>query len=130
MSTAPQIHKDDNNHWDLLLENGILGPMCEDGTQAAQHVLQRLLIFKGELSLNNGLTEKTEGGTKWFETIFNTQKSRAEKELEMKSRILGTPGVKKILRFEWTQSGHSASITGAIQTDWGEEDISTDVEWL
>lgn len=130
MSTSPRITKDSSGHWDLLLENGVLGPMCTEGTQAAQHALQRLLIFRGELALDGALTENTEGGTRWFEKIFRTDISRAEKDLEIKRRILGTSGIKKVLRLQWTQSGHSMTITGAVQTDWGEEDISQEIEYL
>jgi hypothetical protein len=92
--------------------------------------MERLLTFKGELALNGALTTKTELGTKWFEVVFAMDKPRAEKELELKSRILATAGVEKIIRFVWEQSGHSVTITGAVQTAWGEEDISEDVTLL
>ena len=129
MSIAPRITQTDDGHWDLLLENGKF-TFSSDGTQVAQHALERLLIFKGELSLNNALTANTEGGTRWYEVIFATDKTRAEKELEIKSRILDTPGVKRIIRFSWAQAAYTATITGDIQTDWGEEDISQTLEPL
>lgn len=129
MSIAPRITKDSNGRWDFKMTNGIF-EMAEDGTQAAQHALQRLLVFRGEQSLNGALTEKTELGTKWFETIFKADKTKAEKELEIKTRILDTPGVKRILRFEWSQTGHVVTMEGAVLTDWGEEDVSQEITLL
>jgi hypothetical protein len=121
---TPRLTKNAAGDYDLQLENGVLGPMCEEGTQAAQHSLERLLIFQGELSLDGALTTKTTGGTRWYETIFAMDVPRAEKELEIKSRILGTPGIIKILSFTWTQAAHTVTITGRVLTAWGEEDIS------
>ena len=104
----------------MLFENGKL-VWAEDGTQAAQHGLTRLLIFKGEWILDE------EMGTDWYGIIFSSSKSRAEKELEIKSRILGTPGVKEISQFKWEQTGASVAITGIVVTDWGNVDISQEI---
>jgi hypothetical protein len=123
---SPRITQNSNGHWDLKLTNGKF-EFAEDGTQSAQHALQRLLIFRGELSLNGALTEKTDDGTRWYEVIFAMDKSRAEKDLEIKRRILGTIGVKRIIRFSWVQADHTVTIDGAIQTDWGAEDISAEI---
>lgn len=112
--------------YDLLLEDGKF-QFCEDGTQAAQHAMERILFFKGELSLNGALTTKTELGTKAYEIVFDMSKSKAEKILELKSRILGTPGVKKIISFIWEQAAHTVTITSKIQTAWGAETVSTTV---
>ncbi|NIS15868.1 MAG: hypothetical protein GWN96_06470 [candidate division Zixibacteria bacterium] len=120
---SPRLTKNSSNDYDLKLENGKV-PWVEDGAQAAQHACERLLIFKGELSLNGALTENTEGGTRWYEVIFAMDKDREEKEMEIKRRILATPGVDKILSFTWTQSGRTVTIEGRIKTEWGEEDIS------
>ena len=102
----------------------------EDGTQVAQHGMERLLIFKGEISLGGLLTGKDDLGTWWYEIIFDTSKSRAEKELEIKSRILGTPGVTRILQFNWEQTGGAVSITGRVLTEFGEIDISEEITVL
>lgn len=123
---SPRLTKDSSGHYDLLLENGKFS-FCEDGTQAAQHSLERLLLFKGDYSHNGKLTTKTELGTKWYEIIFAMDLPRSEKEFEIKRRILETPGIERIIRFEWSQTGHSVTITGAVQTSWGEEDISNEV---
>ena len=118
-----RITKRSDGNYGLLFSDGKL-QWAEDGTQAAQHGLTRLLIFSGEWVLN------TDIGTKWYEIIFASSKSRAEKELEIKSRILGTPGVKEITKFNWTQSGSSVSIEGIIVTDWGDVDISQEITQL
>ena len=123
---APRLTKNTSGDYDLLIENGKI-PMIEDGTQAAQHALTRLLIFKGEYSLDGELTTKTELGTKWYETIFAMDKPQVAKELEIKRRLLQTPGIKKILSFEWSQSEHTVTIEGKFQTDWGAETVSETV---
>ena len=126
---APRISKDADGNYDLLLENGAFA-WAEDGTQATQHAFVRLMIFRGEPSLNGVLTEKTEEGTKWLETIFNVQKSKAEKELEIKRRLLQTPGIKSITSFQSTQVGRTLEIEAKIQTDWGDMEVSDTIEPL
>jgi hypothetical protein len=102
----------------------------EDGTQVAQHGMERTLIFKGEQSLGGKLTGKGDLGTWWYEIVFDASKSRAEKELEIKSRILGTPGVIRILQFNWEQDGGAVSITGRVLTEYGEVNISEEITLL
>ena len=126
---SPRLTKNSAGDYDLVLENGKF-KWATDGTQIAQHGLERLLIFKGEPSLGDKLTDKENEGTYWYETIFATSASRAEKELEIKSRILGTPGVIRIVEFNWTQSGHNVTISGIVQTEFGEVDVSQTIEVL
>ena len=118
-----RLTRNSDGNYGLQFANGKL-QWAEDGTQAAQHGLTRLLIFKGEWLLNEDM------GTQWYEIIFSSSKSRAEKELEIKSRILGTPGVKEITKFTWEQSGATVTIEGIIVTDWGETDISQEITTL
>ena len=106
--------------WGLLIENGKFA-WVEDGDQAAQHATERLLIFKGEWILDEDM------GTKWYEIIFDMSKSKAEKEFEIKKRILKTPGIDSITTFSWTQTGHTVSIEGIVKTDWGEVDIGQEI---
>jgi len=130
MSIAPRISKDANGNYDLVFENGAF-KWAADGIQAAQHAFIRLMIFKGEQSLGGVLTAKTELGTKWYETIFDMSKPKSEKELEIKRRILDTPGISRfIVPLSWTQSGHTVTITGTVQTDWGAVDLSQTIEAL
>ncbi len=124
-----RITQGSDGQWDLKMENGKL-VWAEEGTEAAQHAFLRLMIFKGELGLNGALTTKVSLGTKWYETIFDMSKSKAEKELEMKRRILGTTGVKSITKWTWTQAAHTVTIDAIIMTDWGEIDVSQTIEAL
>ncbi len=129
MSTSPRISRNTNGDFDLVFENGKF-KWATDGTQAAQHALIRLLAFKGEYSLNSELGGKDSLGTDWYGIVFDMSKSKAEKELEIKRRILGTDGVEKITDWSWTQSGHSVTITGIVVTQWGSVDISQTIEAL
>jgi len=88
------------------------------------------LVFKGELSLNGELTTKTELGTKFYETIFAMDLPKSEKIFEIKKRILGTPGIQKILRFTWEQTANTVTIDADVQTDWGAESVSDEVTFL
>jgi hypothetical protein len=106
---------------DMILENGIFS-WVEDGAQAAQHALERLHVFEGEWEFN------TELGTRWYAVIFDVSKSRAEKEFELQRIILGTPGIKSIKRWVWTQSGRVVNISAGIQTDWGDEEFTEVLE--
>jgi hypothetical protein len=107
---------------DIQVENGRAN-WAYDGTEVAQHASIRLQKFVDESVIG----DSEEDYTRWYEVVFNAQASRAEKELELKRRILGTPGAVRILTFEWTQSGHVVDIKGSVQTQWGEADISQKV---
>lgn len=120
-----RITRTSNGVYDIILENGKF-KWAEDGTEAAQHALIRLMIFKGEWYLDADDTM----GTAWYQTIFDMSKGRAEKELEIKKRILGTTGIRKIQTFTWEQTAHSVTIEGIVETDWGSVDISQEIEPL
>ena len=123
---APRLTQDADGHLDLLLENGKFA-WAEDGTQAAQHATVRLMVFRGELSLNGALTERTLLGTRWYEVIFNMAVSRTEKEYEIKRRLLGVPEIEKIITFEWSQTGHTVTIDAEVLTSWGDVTISQEI---
>lgn len=115
-----RITENSDGTWGLKMEHGKF-VWATDGTQAAQHAITRLHIFHGENDLNPDL------GTKWYEIIFKTNKSRSEKEFEIKRVILGTPGISQIRKFQWTQSGHTVTIDAIVDTDWGEIDLSQEI---
>jgi hypothetical protein len=123
---SPRLTKNAAGFYDLLIENGKVS-WAEDGTQVAQHAMERVLIFKGELTHGDKLTTKANEGTDWYGIIFAMDKSRAEKELELKSRILETPGVESISEWSWTQSGHTVTIEAKVLTAYGEVSVSEDV---
>ena len=120
MSRSIRITQNADGTFGLKMENGKF-VWAEDGTQAAQHATTRLNIFYGENELNPEL------GTKWYQIIFQTNKSRAEKEFEIKRIILGTPGIAQVRKFNWSQSGHTLSIDSIVDTDWGQIDISQEI---
>jgi len=122
MSKSPRLTRTDSGAYDWLIEDGKV-QWAEDGTQAAQRAMQRFLIFKGEQSLDGKLTTKTELGTKHYEILLAMDVSRAEKELEIKSRYLGAPNVEKFLSFTWAQVGNSITVTGSLKTAWGAESV-------
>jgi len=114
-----------NGRLDILLTDG-KSEWCEDGIQAVQHAILRLMKIKTESVTDN----PDEEGTDFYGIIFNMKKSRAEKEFHLKKRILDTPGINKIERFEWTQSGRNVTINALVLTDWGNESIGTTVTAL
>jgi hypothetical protein len=124
-----KLSKNAVGDYDMVLEDGKF-EWSRDGTAVAQHGMERLLIFRGEQSLGGILTGKDDLGTWWYEIIFDASKSRAEKELEIKSRILGTPGVLRILQFNWEQTGGAVSLTGRVLTEYGEIDIAEEITVL
>lgn len=103
-----------NGRLDLLLVDGKT-QFVEDGEQAVQHAVMRLIKIKGESVTDN----ENEEGTDYYGIIFNVMKSRAEKELHLKKRILGTPGIRKFVSFEWNQTRHKVEIKAFVETQWG-----------
>jgi hypothetical protein len=134
---APRISKDANGIRDLVFENGRFKTVTE-GAEAAQHMETRLNIISkyqdtpGELTLNGEIGDETlsQDGTDLYGILLDASKSKAEKDLHLKRRILQTPGIKKILTWSWTQTGSAVSISSLILTDWGEWDLSGTYELL
>lgn len=124
-----RLTKTDAGYYDLKLTEGKF-EMCSDGTAAACHCVTRLQAYRGEYDLGGLLTGKDNLGTDWYGIIFNVAMGRAEKTLELRRVILGTPGVLSIESFEWEQDGHTVSIKGAVNTEWGTIDISQEIEQL
>lgn len=126
---APRLSKNTAGDYDLLLEDGKFA-WSEDGTEVAQHSMERLLEFRAEESLNGNLDGKENSGTYWYDVLFKASASRAEKELEIKRRVLGTPGAVKLLRFNWELDGGELTITGQVLTEYGTVDIGQTIEVL
>ena len=124
-----KITKTDAGHYDLDLQGGKF-VMCSDGTEAANHCAIRLLAYKGEYNLGGKLTNKDDLGVDWYGIIFNVATGQAEKTLELRKAILGTPGVLSINKFEWVQTGRVVAIAGSVNTEWGVIDISQEIEQL
>jgi len=124
-----RITKNSDGVYDMKLTAGKF-EMCEDGTEAANHFVIRLLAGKGEYNLGGLLTNKDDLGTDWYGIIFNVEMGKPEKTLELRRVILETPGVLSIEKFVWTQTGHSVSIIGRINTEWGTIDVNQEIEQL
>jgi hypothetical protein len=120
-----------NGTYDMLLTDGIF-EMAEDGTAAASALQSRLSLFR-DFCLQSPIVDTVANplaGTDWYGIIFQTSKSKAEKELELKRVILSTPGVNSILTWSWSQEGRVVTITGSVATDWGAVDVSQTIEPL
>jgi hypothetical protein len=113
-------------YYDLLMEDGSF-QWAEDGTQVAQHGSIRIQKYAGESVTSN----PNEDGTDYYGIVFNAQTSAAEKTLEIRRRILQTPGVIRILDgFTYSIEGATIKISGSVLTEWGEEDISQEITQL
>ncbi|MCP4604479.1 MAG: hypothetical protein GY847_28815 [Proteobacteria bacterium] len=117
-----RLTKTDAGYYDLLIENGST-QWTDKGTAIAQHAMMRLLIFKGEYALGV-LGGKDDDGLDWYGIMFDMSKSKNEKELELKRVVLQTPGIERIIYFNWTQAGYTVTIDAAFQTIYGAATVS------
>jgi hypothetical protein len=124
-----RITKQTDGSWDLKRNAGRF-EFADEGTAIAQHATIRLLTFKGEYTYGGEFPHRADEGTDWYGIIFNMAKSKVEKEFELKRVILGTPGVTGITQFNWSQSGTTVTIEGIVSTEYGELDISQEIEPL
>lgn len=124
-----RITKTVDGYYDLKLTNGKF-ETCEDGIEAANLVVIRLLAYKGEYNLGGLLTNKDNLGTDWYGIIFNVEMGQSEKTFEIRRVILQTPGVVSIEELNWEQTGHVVAIQGRINTEWGTVDITQEIETL
>lgn len=103
---------DENN--DIVLLNGSFATV-KDGAEVLQHIKARLDAFKGEWFLD------VESGTPWFQDIFVNPVNIANIESIIKSRIIETKGVLKLLTFEtnYTSNDRKMFITYSGETKYG-----------
>lgn len=122
---SPKLTKNADGYYDWDIANGKT-QWVEDGEQAAQHTLERLSISYGESDSHPTI------GTRIFQIILKADKSRAEKEMEIKRVILGTPGNISIEKFSWNlnDSTHVLTIDGAVKHEWGITDITASLTYL
>ena len=120
-----RLTKNEAGYYDLKITNG-RAEFIEDGSQVAQHGSIRLQKFIDESVVGDSL----EDYTKWYEVIFDVQKSRAEKEFELKRRILETPGAESMILLNWEQSGRVLTINASVKTIFGAASISQEIEPL
>lgn len=97
---------------------GRAGLFLVDSPQAvAQAVLTRLRLWTGEWFLDN------EEGTDYANRIlgYGTQGTR---DVEIKERILNTPGVRSILAYQSAMNGRVFNVTTVIDTAFGTVTVS------
>jgi hypothetical protein len=82
---------DSNN--DLIIENGSFKTV-EDGAQTVQAVRSRLMFFLEEWFLD------TEAGVPYYQKIFTKPADLVETESILKTQILRTDGIEKLITFE------------------------------
>lgn len=104
---------DSNN--DLIIEKGQL-KVVSDGAEVVQHVRTRLLFYLEEWFLD------LQAGTPYFQQIFTKPVNLANVESILKSRILNTPGVDRLLEFSMDYEGESVrklNVSFSAETTFG-----------
>lgn len=119
MAVQPAL---DPSTWDLYLDDSGDLALVTEGAEVAQHVRQRLDFFQGSWFLNLA------AGLPWYQEIlgarrFSTQSdNRAYTESFIKQEVLETPGVTRLLTFDFevNEASRAASFTFRFDTLWGE----------
>ena len=104
---------DSNN--DLIVRFGSLLTVA-DGAEVVQHVRSRLLFYLAEWFLD------IDAGVPYFQEIFTKPANLANIESIFKSKILRTPGVKRLTDFSMTYEGGSSrtlSVSFSAETTFG-----------
>lgn len=104
-----------NANNDIFVENGSFRTVT-DGAEVLQHVRSRLLFYRGEWFLN------LSSGVPYFESIFVKPANLANVESILKSTILNTPGVEKLIAFSmnYDNNARALSVTFTAETVYGE----------
>lgn len=119
MSVQPAL---DPDAWDIYLgPNGDLA-LATGGAQVAQHVRQRISFHQDEWFLNLDL------GLPWLQEILGARRftspmsDRAYSESYIKTEILGTPGVTRLLSFGMVEdrANRTAEFKFQFDTDYGD----------
>ena len=107
---------DSNN--DIIVSDGKFKTV-EDGAEVVQHVRTRLQFYMEEWFLD------IKAGTPYFQQIFTKPANLANIESILKTRILGTPGVEKLINFSLDYEGASVrrlSVSFSAETTYGSID--------
>jgi hypothetical protein len=114
--------------YDMVLTDGKF-EMAYDGVAAAVAMTEYLLTFRKEAIASPVVDTGADplAGVQWYDIIFQTDKSKAEKEIELKRAILSAPGIERITQWSWSQTSRTVTIVGAVKTLWGSFDISQEI---
>lgn len=104
---------DSNN--DLVIKSGVIQTIS-NGEEVLQHVRTRLLFYKYEWFLNKN------AGVPYFTEIFNKPVDLGKVESVLKSVILKTEGVLKLIEFstEFNNETRVLKVSFSAETNWGE----------
>lgn len=107
-------HAIDSNY-NLIVKNGSLSTVS-NGAEVLQNVKTRLTMFKGEWELD--INE----GTPWFQEIFIRPVNLANVESILKTRVLKTPNVLRLISFtmEFSKSNRVLTVNYRAETTFGE----------
>lgn len=108
---------DSNN--DIIVDDGQF-KLVTDGAKVAQHVRSRLLFYQGEWFLD------LSAGVPYFQKIFTKPADVGEVESIIKSEILQTEGVERLLTFESDYNSETRKLTmsASLETVYGVIDMS------
>jgi hypothetical protein len=118
--------------YDAVLREGGVFEMASQGAACACALQTRLMQYRSEL-VNHPLiaiTRRTSAGVDYYGVVFDTSRSPAERTMELRRVVLGTPGVLSILSWSESQVGHTLTITFAVQTQWGAQSVSQELQPL
>lgn len=123
-----RISRNDAGDYDLKWQDGKI-VMAEDGAAAAVAVTERFLLERTECEESPVFDTAADplAGVEWYAIIWKTDKSKAEKELELQRAILSAPGVERILSWSWTQTVRTVTIDMIIKTAWGAVSSSQEI---
>jgi hypothetical protein len=126
MAIVIKLVKNEDGDEDMVLEDGAI-QMCDNGTAAAVQMKERLLCDKNE-AVKSPLVKDTAIVMDWEGIIFDNSTSRAEKELELKRVILGTPGMQRITYWKYEQVGRTLVLDYKVESEWGELEFGETVQ--
>lgn len=126
-----RLTKNDDGQLDMLLEDGKF-VMAEDGEAVASALALAMATERKECEESPIVDTVTNpfAGIDFYGIVWDVSKSKAEKILELKRAMLAVPFVEKIIRFQWSQSGQTVTISAAVQTAWGEQSVAEEVTAL
>lgn len=123
-----RLTKDSEGRLDMLFENGAF-VMAENGEAAASALALAMATERIECEESPVVDTVANplAGVDYYGIVFDTSKSKAEKMIEIKRAMLSVPGIERILRFQWTQTGRTVTITAVLKTEWGVESVSQEI---
>jgi hypothetical protein len=129
MAIVIKLVKNELGDEDMSLEDGIF-EMSENGEAAAVQMKERLLLDQNEAQKSPIVDTVKDplSGTGWETIIFDSSKSKEEKELEIKRVIFSTPGIIRITYWNWSQVVRTLHLNYKVDSLWGELEFNEVVQ--